>query len=191
MPQYEFFCHACKQAKGGSVHLGGQMGETMEQPERRSERRYPLRLPIYLLDAGLPEASDRHRSIMKPASDCSMRAAESKHPFYVAYDMPGLTVGISGDAAGKLYFIQAEQPHNAQPDVRAAIQSGPCPSQLRVAQSGRVTCFAPGTMGPGAHGGMPIPPMGAENPHGGMGLPPSGTPNPHAGKTAAPPPKKN
>ncbi|MFI5108974.1 MAG: hypothetical protein ACHP78_09025 [Terriglobales bacterium] len=128
---------------------------------------------------------------MKPASDCAMQAAQSKHPFYVAYDMPGLTTGVSGDAAGKLYFVQAEQPQDAQPGVRAAIQSSPCPSELRVALSGRVTCFAAGTMGPGAHGGMPMPPSGAENPHGGMGLPPSGTPNPHAGKTAAPPPKKN
>ena len=128
---------------------------------------------------------------MKAASDCAMQAAESKHPFYVAYDMPGLTVGVSGDAAGKLFFVQAEQPQNAQAGVKAAVQSGPCPSELRVAQSGRVTCFAPGTMGPGAHSGMPMPPMGAENPHGGMGLPPSGTPNPHAGKTVAPPPKKD
>ena len=128
---------------------------------------------------------------MKPASDCAMQAAQSKHPFYVAYDMPGLTVGVSGDTAGKLYFVQVEQPQNAQPDVRAAIQSSPCPSELRIAQSGRVTCFAAGTMGPGAHGAMPMPPMGAENPHGGMGLPPSGTPNPHAGKAAAPPPEKN
>jgi len=136
----------------------------------------------------LPSQAPEH---MKSASDCAMQAAESKHPFYVAYDMPGLTAGVSGDAAGKLFFVQAEQPQNAQSGVKAAIQSEPCPSQLRVAQSGRVTCFAPGTMGPGAHGGMPMPPMGAENPHGGMGLPPSGTPNPHAGKTAAPPPGKN
>jgi hypothetical protein len=128
---------------------------------------------------------------MRSASDCAMQAAESKHPFYVAYDMPGLTAGVSGDAAGKLYFVQAEQPLNAQPGVRAAIQSEPCPSQLRVAMSGRVTCLAPGTMGAGAHGGMPMPPMGAENPHGGMGWPSSSAPNPHAGKTAAPPPKKN
>ena len=128
---------------------------------------------------------------MKPASDCAMQAAQSKHPFYVAYDMPGLTTGVSGDAAGKLYFVQAQQPQSAQPGVKAAIQSSPCPSELRVALSGRVTCFAAGTMGPGAHGGMPMPPTDADNPHGGMGLPPSGTPNPHAGKTAAPPPKKN
>jgi len=128
---------------------------------------------------------------MKLASDCAMQAAQSKHPFYVAYDLPGLTVGVSGDAAGKLYFVEAEQPRNAQPGQNAAMESGPCPSGLRVALSGRVTCFAAGTMGPGTHGGMPMPPTGTENPHGGMGLPPSGTPNPHAGTTAAPPPKKN
>jgi hypothetical protein len=127
------------------------------------------------------------QELLKPASDCAMNAVRSKHPFYVAYDMPGLTVGVSGDAAGKLYFVQAEQPHHGQPGVNAAIQSGLCPSELRVAQSGRVTCFAAGTMGPGAHGGMPMPPMGTENPHGGMRLPPSGTPNPHVGKTVAPP----
>ena len=39
-----------------SAHLGGPMRETME-PERRSKRRYPLRLPIHLADAGLPAAS--------------------------------------------------------------------------------------------------------------------------------------
>jgi len=128
---------------------------------------------------------------MKSTSDCAMQAAESKHPFYVAYDMPGLTAGVSGDAAGKLYSVQAAQPQNAQPGGKAAIQSELCPSQLRVALSGRVTCFAPGTMGAGTQVGMPMPPTGAENPHGGMGLPPSGTPNPHAGKTAAPPPEKN
>jgi hypothetical protein len=104
--------------------------------------------------------------------------------------MPGLTVGVSGDAAGKLYFVQLEHAENAQPGVKAAIQSGPCPSELRVAQSGRVTCFAAGTMGPGTHG-ITMPPMGMENPHGGMSLPPTGTPNPHEGKKAAPPPDKN
>ncbi len=127
---------------------------------------------------------------MKPASDCAMQAAQSKHPFYVAYDMPGLTTGVSGNASGNLYFVQAQQPQNAQPGATAAIQSGPCPSELRIALSGRVTCFAPGTMGPGTHGGISMPPTGMENPHGGMGLPPSGTPNPHSGKTAAPPPRK-
>ncbi len=125
---------------------------------------------------------------MKPASDCAMQAAQSKHPFYVAYDMPGLTVGVSGDSAGKLYFVHAEQPQAGQPGAPPAIQSGPCPSELRVAQSGRVTCFAAGMMGPGAHGGMTVPPRATENPHGGR-LPQSGMPNPHADKMAVPPSK--
>ncbi len=140
-------------------------------------------------DCGRPKSQAQDQ--VKPASDCAMQAAQSKHPFYVAYEMPGLTMGISGDAAGKLSFVQAEPPQNGQAGGSAAIQSGPCPSELRVAQSGRVTCFTPGTMGPGPHGGMSMPPEGMENPHGGMmEMPPVGTPNPHAGKTA-PPAKKS
>jgi len=140
-------------------------------------------------DCGRLQSQEQEQ--MKPASDCALQAAQSKHPFYVAYDMPGLTVGVSGDATGKLYFVQAEQPRNAQPGESAAVQSGLCPSELRIALSGRVTCFAPGVMGSGPHGGMSMPPAGMGNPHGGMGLPPSGTPNPHAGQIPGPPVKKN
>jgi len=141
-------------------------------------------------DCGRPKSQAPEQ--MKPATDCAMQAAQSKRPFYVAYDMPGLTMGVSGDAVGKLSFVQAELPQNTEAGGKVAIvQSGPCPSELRVAQSGRVTCFAPGTMGPGAHGGMSMPSTGVENPHGGMGMPPAGTPNPHVGKTTAPPAKKS
>ncbi len=117
---------------------------------------------------------------LKPASDCAVQAAQSKHPFYVAYEMPGLTVGVSGDAGGKLYFVQAEQPQSTQPGEKPVIKSGICPSQLRVALSGRVTCFAAGAMGSGTHGGMPIPPIGVENPHDRTGPPPTGTPKGNA-----------
>ena len=99
-----------------------------------------------------------------------MQASQSKHAFYVAYDMPGMAVGVAGDAAGKLYTVQSQ---GAGPS--AALTSGDCPSQLRVASSGRVTCFAPGdmgSMGPG-HSAGTVPP-GMANPHG------SGTDNPHA-----------
>jgi hypothetical protein len=141
-------------------------------------------------DCGRPKSQAPEQ--VKPASDCSMQAAQRKHPFYVAYDMPGLTMGVAGDAAGKLSFVQAEPPQNTQTGGKVAtVNSGPCPSELRVARSGRVTCFAPGTMGPGAHGGMSMPPTGVENPHGGMGMPPTGTPNPHVGKTTTPPAKKS
>ena len=34
----------------------------------------------------------------KAVADCAMQASQSKHPFYVAYDMPGMTVGVAGNA---------------------------------------------------------------------------------------------
>lgn len=104
---------------------------------------------------------------LKAASTCAMGAAQAKHPFYVAYDMPGMTVGVAGDASGKLYTVQAQG--------SADVSSGSCPSQLRVAPSGRITCFAPGdmgSMGAGVHNGM---------------NPPSGMMNPHVGGSSAPP----
>jgi hypothetical protein len=122
------------------------------------------------LDVHAPEAQ------LKTASDCAMQAAQGKHPFYVAYDMPGMTVGIAGNAEGKLFTVQA-QGGGAAP----ALTGGVCPSQLRVASSGRVTCFAPGDMGSmsGSHAAGAMPP-GMANPHG------AATANPHA---TAPAPK--
>ena len=104
---------------------------------------------------------------LKAASSCAMGAAQAKRPFYVAYEMPGMTVGVAGNSDGKLFTVQAQG--------SADVSSGSCPSQLRVAPSGRVTCFAPGdmgSMGAGAHSGM---------------NPPSGMMNPHVGGSSAPP----
>ena len=101
---------------------------------------------------------------LKPASDCAMDAAKSKRPFYVTYEMPGMTVGIAGNSDGKLFTAQSEE-QNGQP---APPKLDPCPAELRVAQSGRVTCMPAGSMA------MP----GGSNPHG-MAAPPPGTPNPH------------
>ena len=97
---------------------------------------------------------------MRAASTCATQAAQSKHAFYVAYDMPGMTVGVAGNSAGKLFTAQAEG--------STGLASGACPSQLRIAPSGRITCFAPGDMGSmgGQHGGMSKPPAGMGNPHG-------------------------
>jgi hypothetical protein len=105
----------------------------------------------------------------KTASDCVLEASQSKHAFYVAYDMPGMTVGVAGNSVGKLFTVQSEGTGGA-----ANLTSGDCPSQLRVASSGRVTCFAPGDMGPmgAGHGAGAIPP-GTSNPHA------PGTENPH------------
>ena len=105
----------------------------------------------------------------KTAADCAMQASQSKHPFYVAYDMPGMVVGVAGAADGKLFTVQSQGTA-----AGAALTSGACPSQLRVASSGRVTCFAPGDMGSmsGSHAGAAMTP-GAANPHA------TGSANPH------------
>ena len=99
----------------------------------------------------------------KSASDCAMQASQGKKPFYVAYDMPGMSVGVAGNAEGKLFTVQSQG---------GSVTGGECPSQLRVATSGRVTCFAPGDMSSmsGSHAAGTMPP-GAANPHAG-GTPP-------------------
>ena len=117
------------------------------------------------------------------ASGCATKAAGSKHPFYVAYDMPGMATGVAGAPDGKLFAVQLQGSGTG-----AQLESGPCPADLRVAHSGRVTCFIPGTMGltPTAsdpHSGIAVNP--GANPKGGMGIPqPFPTP-----KSDAPKPK--
>lgn len=95
----------------------------------------------------------------KSASDCAMQANQGKKPFYVAYDMPGMSVGVAGNSDGKLFTVQSQG---------GSVSSGECPSQLRVAASGRVTCFAPGDMGSmsGSHAAGSVP-AGSSNPHAG------------------------
>lgn len=112
----------------------------------------------------------------KTAADCAMQANQSKHPFYVAYDMPGMTVGVAGNVEGRLFSAQSQG---------GALTSGACPSQLRVASSGRISCFAPGDMTSmgSSHVGGAMPP-GMANPHAGGTSNPhgTGTPNPLASK---------
>jgi hypothetical protein len=93
----------------------------------------------------------------KTASECAVQASQGKHPFYVAYDMPGMSVGVAGNADGKLFTVQSQN---------GAMTAGDCPAQLRVASSGRVTCFAPGDMGSmgAGHGAGAVSP-GEANPH--------------------------
>jgi hypothetical protein len=134
-------------------------------------------------DCGRPQMQAPDQT--QKAGDCAMTAAKGKHAFYVAYDMPGLTVGYAGNSAGKLFSVQADQTENP-----STAKSTPCPSDLRMAQSGRVTCMAPGagmgTAGGNPHGGMPAA-TGA-NPHGGITMPSLGTPNPHGTAQPAHPP---
>ena len=121
------------------------------------------------------------------SSTCATKAAESKHPFYVAYDMPGMVTGVAGSSDGKLFAVQLQGSGTG-----SQLASGPCPAELRVAKSGRVTCFIPGTMGltPTAsdpHSGIAINP-GSGNQQGGMGIPQPFAPASNAG-TAKPAPK--
>ena len=101
------------------------------------------------LDVHAPEAQS------KGAADCALQASKAKKPFYIAYDMPGMAVGVAGDAEGKLFTARSEA---------GAVSSGNCPSELRLAASGRVTCFAPGDMGSMGAGHTAIPPS-MPNPH--------------------------
>jgi hypothetical protein len=116
------------------------------------------------------------------ASTCATQAAQAKHGFYVGYDMPGMSTGVAGNSEGKLFAVQLQGASTG-----AQLVSGACPAELRLAKSGRVTCFIPGTMGltPTAsdpHSGIAINP-GAQ-PQGGMGIPqPFGT----APATSSPP----
>lgn len=135
---------------------------------------------------------------VKPASDCAIQAAQSKKPFYVAYDLPGLTVAIAGASDGKLYSVQsqtaatAEGKAESKPPAPAEVTVTACPAELRLASSGRVTCYSANSFGAmsGANphgGGMTMPPSGVENPHGGgMMMPPAGTSNPHGGMGTMP-----
>jgi len=94
----------------------------------------------------------------KAASDCALQASHARRAFYVAYDMPGMSVGVAGNSDGKLFTVQTQG--------SGALTSGDCPSQLRLASSGRVTCFGPGDMGSiaGSHSAGPMP-QGVPNPH--------------------------
>lgn len=107
-------------------------------------------------------------SQLQVAGDCATQAAKEKKPFYVGYDLPGMTIAVAGNSQGQLFLVQRE----GEP---GEMKFGPCPSDLRIAPSGRVTCFAPGSMG-----------MGGMSPHGAAqpSMPPAGTPNPHEGSTA-------
>ncbi|MBI3474178.1 MAG: hypothetical protein HY010_00460 [Acidobacteria bacterium] len=120
---------------------------------------------------------------MDAAGKCVMQGAQQKKPFYVAYELPGMIIAIAGNAQGKLFSVQS------QPSAEGGLATVPCPAELRIAPSGRATCYSPGTfpMGMDAnHGGsMTKPPTGA-NPHKGLGIPAPGNANPHKTPPAAP-----
>jgi len=130
------------------------------------------------------------RAGLDSAASCVMDSSKAKKPFSVIYDMPGMSVAIAGNAEGKLFSVQAIRPEGGASTPAPQIGVNPCPAELRVAQSGRVTCFPQGGMGvpPGAanpHAGK----ASGSSPHSGM-MPPEGTPNPHAGNMSTKPPSK-
>ena len=128
---------------------------------------------------------------MDAAGKCVMQDAQQKKPFFVAYELPGMTVAIAGNAEGKLFSLQT------QASAPGGLSTVPCPNELRIAPSGRATCYAPGTFPMGtdaSHGGMMSLPSGI-NPHKGSGDLPPGHPNPHQQpnpheQKPAPPPAK-
>jgi len=118
------------------------------------------------------------------ASKCVMQSAQQKKPFYVAYELPGLTVAIAGNAEGKLFSMQT------QPSAAGGLEVVPCPSALRIAPSGRVSCYEPGAFPMGTDSNlheplMTMPPTGV-SPHQRKDVPPPGTPNPHQQPPKAP-----
>lgn len=122
------------------------------------------------------------------ASNCATNSAQSRRPFYVAYDMPGMTTGVAGNSQGKLFAVELQ---GSGPGAQLA--SGACPGDMRVAKSGRITCFIPGTMGlnPSAadpHSGISMNPQAS--PPGGMGIPQPLTPSPFPGASNPPAKKK-
>ncbi len=133
-----------------------------------------------------PQAQEKPEQL-EAAGNCAMGAAKKKQAFYVAYELPGLIVALAGNSDGKLFSVQQEQPEKAPSGTAAELMAAPCPSELRIAQSGRVTCIAPGSMGGSSmggaspHGGTAMPPASGSSPHGGMNMSPGVAPNPHGG----------
>jgi hypothetical protein len=122
---------------------------------------------------------------MEAASKCAVEASKAKTPFYVEYELPGMNVAIAGNAQGKLFAVQSQA-------GGAGLVSGDCPAELRVAPSGRVTCYAPGTFpmgaGAGSHSNLSMPSgMGMSAVPGNL---PPGHPNPHQDQKTKTPPKQ-
>jgi hypothetical protein len=122
---------------------------------------------------------------MDAASKCAVDAAKAKAPFYVEYQLPGMNVAIAGNAQGKLFAVQSQT-------GGAGLSSADCPAELRVAPSGRLTCYAPGTFpmgaGAGSHTNMSMPPVMGTS--GAPAILPPGHPKPQQDQKPQAPPKQ-
>lgn len=133
---------------------------------------------------------------LESASACAMQSNQANSPFFVRYELPvpGTKMAIATARAsdGKLYTLQYSDAGYKQAVPGSTLSrdkkilSMPCTAELRVASSGRVTCFPPqqnaGNITSSPHGGGMAMPPGA-NPHGTM--PPATGTNPHG---STPPP---
>src|SRR4051812_5822089 len=138
---------------------------------------------------------------LQSASGCALQSNDAKRPFWVRYELPlpGAQMHIATTLAadGKLYTMQYSSDGYKQAPEGATISSDkklltiPCPdAPLRVAGSGRITCFAPqqnaGNINASPHGGgMAMPGTMGANPHGTM--PPANGANPHGANPPKPP----
>ena len=134
------------------------------KPATKSQATIRVEFPSDPLQAKLQELSgggatncgvltSQAEADLTAASKCAMDAAKAKEPFHVEYQMPGMNVAVAGNSQGKLFSVQSQT-------GGAGITVADCPAELRVAPSGRVTCYAPGTFpmgaGSGSHSGMPM-----------------------------------
>ncbi len=152
---------ACKKSSAPNAPSDGSSSASSSMASSKSPDAVQVKLQEYAgggaSDCGRLDIK-ASQDQLKSASDCALQSSQNKRPFYVGYDMPGMAVGVAGNSEGKLFTIQAQG--------SGAVTAGSCPSQLRVASSGRVTCFAPGDMGSmsGSHAAGTMAP-GAANPH--------------------------
>jgi hypothetical protein len=137
---------------------------------------------------------------LEAASGCAMHSNRANSPFFVRYDLPvpGTKMAIATARAsdGKLYTVQYSDATYKQAVAGSTLSRDkkmltmPCTAELRVASSGRVTCFPPqqnaGNIAASPHGGGMAMPSGA-NPHGSSphGTMPAAGTNPHG---STPPP---
>ena len=92
-------------------------------------------------------------------TDCVLKAAAEKRPFFARYDLMGIDSqvagAITGDEKGKVYAIKYDSagwtsgsvpdPPGTHYAVEGHAIAYPCPApvKLRKTKSGRVTCFKP------------------------------------------------
>jgi hypothetical protein len=128
---------------------------------------------------------------VESASACALQSNDAQQPFWVRYELPlptaQMSIATARGADGKLYTVQyssdgyKEAPKGTTLSDDKKLLTVPCPdAPLRLASSGRVTCFAPqqnaGGVNPSPHGGgMAMP---GASPHGTM--PPASGQNPHS-----------